>query len=91
MDFEFQERIVGLAVNVHRGCGLGMIEHAYEHCFSGELTEDGMEHECKAGMPAGVRRRPERPHYRVDLLIKGKMIVEFKGESDLDPEMDMKT
>jgi GxxExxY protein len=80
MDYNTPEKIVGLALNVHRGPGPGMPEHAYEHCFAGELAEDGMPYERQAPMP--LNRHASRrcqPRYRVDLVINGKLIVELKG------------
>lgn len=79
MDFQSPEKVVGLAVNVHRGPGPAMLEYSYEHCFAGELREDGITYERQSPMPMSSRRRPPTPNYRVDLLINGKIIVELKG------------
>jgi GxxExxY protein len=85
MDFNSPEKIVGLALNVHRGSGPGMLEHYYEQCFAGELTEDNMSHQVGATMPRSPRSRMVQPRYRVDLLINGRVIVELKGDGIADP------
>jgi len=79
MDFKSPEKVVGLAVNVHRGSGPAMLEYTYEHCFAGELRGDGITYEQQAPMPTSTKRRLPFPNYRVDLLINGKIIVELKG------------
>lgn len=79
MEFNSPEKVVGLALNVHRGSGPGMLEHTYEYCFAGELAVDGISYKQQAGMPRSSRNRAQRTNYRVDLLINGKVVVELKG------------
>lgn len=84
MEFNSPEKVVGLALNVHRGPGPGMLEHTYEYCFAGELAVDGISYKQQARMPRSSRKRTQRTHYRVDLLINGKVVVELKGSGCAD-------
>lgn len=80
MEFDhLPEKVVGLALNVNRGPGPAMLEAAYEHCFAGELEQDGTFYQKQLPMPVRPRNRNSRPQYRADLLINGKVIVELKG------------
>ena len=38
------EQVIGLAIEVHRGLGPGLLESAYEECLSLELKEHGLFH-----------------------------------------------
>lgn len=70
---------VGLVLNVDCDSLTGMPESAYGAGFAGELEEDGFEFKQNAMMPICKNGRAVKPHYCVDLLINGKMIVELKG------------
>ena len=39
------ERIIGAAIEVHRGLGPGLLESAYEECLCYELGLHGLKHE----------------------------------------------
>ena len=75
------DKPVGLVLNVNCDPRNGMLESAYGAGFAGELEEDGFEFERDATMPTCRKGRKVKPHYCVDLLINGKMIVELKGDA----------
>jgi GxxExxY protein len=45
------ERVIGLAIEVHRLTGPGMLESVYEGCLRHELEQAGVAFEWQAGIP----------------------------------------
>ena len=45
------ERIVGLAIEVHRNTGRGLLESVYERCLCYELQRVGLPFERQVGIP----------------------------------------
>lgn len=45
------DRVIGLAIEVHRQLGPGLLESAYEACLCAELAEHGVAHERQVGLP----------------------------------------
>ena len=75
--------VIGLAIEVHRQLGPGLLESTYKECLA---------HECYLNNVAFLK---EHPHpviyrdirldcgYRVDLLIENRLIVELKSVKEL--------
>lgn len=77
--------IIGAAINVHRALGPGLLESAYEACMVFELADRGMSIEQQKQMPVVYRGVTLDCGYRLDLLVNGKVIVEFKAIDKLLP------
>ena len=45
------ERVIGLAIEVHRQLGPGLLESAYEECLSFELKQAGIHHIRQMPLP----------------------------------------
>jgi GxxExxY protein len=39
---DLTERVIGMAIDVHRHLGPGLLESAYEQCLAFELSESGL-------------------------------------------------
>ena len=79
MEFDDLSNIViGCAIEVHRRLGPGLLESAYEHCLAHELIRSGIE--CQSQVPLPIRYRDVQLDcgYRVDILVKGQLIIELK-------------
>ena len=48
---ELTERVIGLAIEVHRLTGPGMLESVYEGCLRHGLEQAGVAFERQAGIP----------------------------------------
>ena len=79
------QKIIGCAVEVHRGLGPGLLESAYAECLCFELEQ------------AGLRRRREVPlsvvyktveldcGYRMDVVVEDQVVIELKTVERLLP------
>jgi GxxExxY protein len=78
-------RVIGCALEVHRVLGPGLLESAYEHCLSFELTQAGIPHERQKVLPVVYKGNPLDCDYRIDLWIEDTLVVELKAVDLLLP------
>jgi GxxExxY protein len=73
------EKIIGLAIEVHRQLGPGLLESAYRQCLSYELQKGGVFVEMEKSMPVLYKEIKIDQRYRIDLLVKNLVVVEVKA------------
>jgi GxxExxY protein len=76
---ELTERIIASAIEVHRELGPGLLESVYEECFCRELTSAGLRFERQPELPIKYKGVVAGGHYRIDVLVESKVIVELKS------------
>lgn len=75
---ELSNKMIGIAIEVHRHLGPGLLESAYRECLAYELRENGLYAQKEKPMPivhTGIRLDHG---YRMDLLIENTLVVEIK-------------
>ena len=72
------DRVIGLAIAVHRELGPGLLESAYETCLAYELDQAGILYQRQVALPVSYKDVELDCGYRLDLLIDGALIVELK-------------
>lgn len=78
--------IIRSAIDVHRALGPGLLESAYESCMVFELVEQhGRKVERQKPLPVVYRGVKLDCGYRLDLLVDGAVIVEFKAIDKMMP------
>ena len=79
------EKVIGLAIEVHRQLGPGLLESAYEECLCLELQEAGLA--FRRQVPLSITYKSIRLDcgYRLDLLIEDQLILELKSVEGLLP------
>jgi GxxExxY protein len=78
-------RIIGLAIDVHRALGPGLLESAYEACLCHDLAQAGLPFARQMALPVRYRGVDLECGYRLDLVIAGQVIVEIKATEKLLP------
>lgn len=78
-------RIIGLAIEVHRHLGPGLLESAYEQCLSYELNADGIPHECQVALAVAYKDRRVNMALRADVVVAGEVLLELKAVERLLP------
>lgn len=79
------ERIIGLAIEVHRCSGPGLLESAYEQCLCFELAQAGIPHLRQAPLTAIYKTMQVETAFRADILVADEVIVELKTVELLSP------
>jgi GxxExxY protein len=73
------ERIIGLAIEVHRTVGPGLLESTYEECLHWELCAAGLVVARQVVLPVLYKGQKLRSVYRLDLLVENSVIVDIKS------------
>ncbi len=85
---ELTERVIGLAVEVHRLTGPGMLESVYEGCLCHELEQAGIAFERQVGIPVTHKGVQFDEGFRADILVDRQLIVEVKAVAKIVPAHD---
>lgn len=81
---ELTERIIGLAIEVHRNLGPGLLESTYEAALCIELEAAGLRFRQQVAYPVIYKGRTIG-EYRLDLLVEDAVVVEIKSVERYDP------
>ncbi|GAC1618102.1 MAG: GxxExxY protein [Candidatus Acidiferrum sp.] len=84
-DTELTHQIIGAAIEVHRVLGPGLLESAYEECFSRELSLRNLRFQRQLPVPVVYKDVKLECGYRLDLLVEGQIVVELKSIEALAP------
>jgi GxxExxY protein len=71
--------VIGLAIDLHRAIGPGLLESVYEQCFTYELAARSIEFRRQVPVPVVYKGVRLDCGYRVDLVIGGEVLVEIKS------------
>ena len=82
------ERIIGLAITVHRHLGPGLLESAYEECLCLELREAGIAHHRQVPLPVVYKGIRLDCGYRMDIVAENELVIEVKSVEQLLPIHD---
>lgn len=71
-------KIIGLAIEVHRNLGPGLLESAYCECLAYEIYNHGFYVERQKALPIIYKDIKLEHGYRIDLLVENKLVLELK-------------
>lgn len=71
-------KIIGLAIEVHRQLGPGLLESAYQECLFYEIKKAGLKVEKEITLPIIYKEIKLDQGYRIDLLVESKLVIELK-------------
>jgi len=76
---ELSNKIIGLAIKVHRALGPGLLESSYQECLCYELAVAGFLVEKEKALPLIYEEVKLDIGYRIDILVDNKIIIEIKA------------
>ena len=82
------ERIIGLAIEVHRHSGPGLLESFYAAALCRELERAGIRVRREVGIPAIYKGEPLPLGFRADILVEETVILEIQAVPALPPVHD---
>ena len=71
-------KVIGLAIEVHRQLGPGLLESAYQECLFYEIRNAGLSVVKELSLPIVYKDIRLDHGYRVDLLVENKLVLELK-------------
>jgi GxxExxY protein len=86
MEFDIlSNKVIGLALEVHKHLGPGLLENTYKQCLAYELSREGINFEIEVNLPVNYKMIHVSSAYRIDLIIERQMIVELKCVDKFHP------
>jgi GxxExxY protein len=79
------EKIIGCAIEVHKGLGPGLLESAYQECLCYELAQVGLMFEYELPLPVIYKGVKLDCGYRMDVVVENLIIVEIKAVERILP------
>lgn len=77
--------VIGLAIEVHRQLGPGLLESAYQECLFYEIKKAGLKVEKEITLPIIYKEIKLDQGYRIDLLVENKLVIELKTVENYTP------
>lgn len=81
---EISNKIIGLAIEVHKALGPGLLESAYKHCLHYKIIKSGLFAEMEKPMPLLFEEVRLDCGYRIDISIENKVVVEVKSVESIN-------
>ena len=81
---QLSNRIIGIAIDVHRDLGPGLLESAYRETLGYKLIQHGYYVEKEKPMPLVYEDVKLDIGYRIDILVDNKLVLELKSVDALN-------
>ncbi|MHB1179584.1 MAG: GxxExxY protein [Daejeonella sp.] len=81
---EISNQVIGLAINVHKALGPGLLESSYKECLFHKLQVSGFFVEKEKPMPLIFEEVRLECGYRLDLLVEDKLVIETKSVAEIN-------
>lgn len=82
---EISYKIIGLALELHKSLGPGLLESAYENALAFDLKEHGFDIKQQVPMPFVYKEVKMEVGYRIDLVVDNKVLIEIRSLEALAP------
>lgn len=80
---EISNIIIGLAIEIHKKLGPGLLENAYQEYLFYKIKQRGLHVEKEKAMPLIFDEVQLDCGYRIDMLVENKFIIEIKSVESL--------
>jgi GxxExxY protein len=81
---QLTERVIGLAIEVHRNLGPGLLESVYESALCIEFAAAGLKHERQKPLSIHYKGHPIGD-FRADIVVEESLLLETKSVDRSDP------
>tara|TARA_R110002072_G_scaffold9239_1_gene45300 strand:+ start:7753 stop:8136 length:384 start_codon:yes stop_codon:yes gene_type:complete len=82
---ELSYLVIGLALELHKNVGPGLLESAYENALAFDLRKSGLDIKQQVPMPFVYKEIKMEVGYRIDLVVENKLLIEVKSIDSLAP------
>lgn len=81
---EIAKKVIGIAIEVHKALGPGLLESAYKEGLFYKINKAGLNVEKEKPMPLLFEEVKLDCGYRIDLLVENKLVIELKAVEKLN-------
>ena len=86
MEFdELSNKVLGLALEVHKQLGPGLLESTYKQCLAYELSNANIPFILEAEIPVLYKDIKISCGYRIDVLVDNNLMLELKSVDSIQP------
>lgn len=78
-------QIIGLAIEVHRSLGPGLLESAYEECLCFEFRQAAIAFSRQVPLPVAYKGVQLDCSYRMDIVVANVLLLELKAVERISP------
>ena len=82
---KLSNRIIGLAIEVHRYLGPGLLESTYQQCLAYEFRENGINFFLEHPIPIKYKNIEINCAFRADFIVEDSIILELKAVEKILP------
>ena len=79
------ERVIGLAIEVHRHFGPGLFESVYQQCLCYELANAGIPYQREVPVPIVYKDMRLETAFRADIVVAEEVLLELKSVERFSP------
>jgi GxxExxY protein len=84
-EYDLTDKIIGLAIDVHREMGPGLLEVIYEDCLCHELGRAGLKFGRQVPVPLVYEDVRLDCAFRADIIVEDMVLLELKSIDRLAP------
>ena len=77
------DKVIGLAIEVHRTLGPGLLETAYESCLCQELSASEISFQRQIPIPVSYKGQQLAAGFRADVVVQAELLLEIKSVEKL--------
>jgi len=90
---QLTEQVIGLAIEVHRHTGPGLLESVYEQCLCVELRQVGVAFARQVPIQMLYKGEQVGDGFKADIVVDAQLILEIKSVPTILPvhEMQLRT
>jgi GxxExxY protein len=85
LEKELTDKIIGVAIEVHRTLGPGLLESAYQMCMEHESRLQKLPFERQVSLPMNYKGINLDAGYVIDLIFDKRVVVELKAVEQVIP------
>ena len=82
---EISYKIIGVALELHKSLGPGLLESVYETALAHDLKERGLDVKCQSALPFVYKGIKMEVGFRMDILVNEMVILEVKSIDAIAP------
>jgi GxxExxY protein len=82
---DLTETIIGIAIDVHKELGPGLLENTYKQCLAYEFKKANFNFQLEVNCPIIYKEVQISCGFRIDLLVENKIIIELKCVDKIIP------
>jgi GxxExxY protein len=82
---ELSYKIIGVALEIHKTLGPGLLESVYETAMSHDLVDAGFDVKRQTALPFLYKDIKMEAGFRMDILVNDRVIIEIKSIDALAP------